>query len=159
MQFGAEIVRGLRLALIVFAVALVGILAYRIVTVDDSPEASTPRAKPVEHGVRGKEIVKGEKSSAIVPMPPPVGGRVAVAAKPAPQPQAKETTIVTLPATEQALAGGLSPIDDPHTVPLITAAEAPPVEEADVVAPVEKKPESRATKVFRSVRHFLRLGK
>ncbi len=108
MRFGAEIVRGVRLAAIVFAVALVGVLGYRMVAVDDEPQVSAHPAKPVEHAHSTKEPVKGV--SALVPSPPPVGGRMAPAIKAAPQP--KETVLVTVPETQQSLAASAKIIDD-----------------------------------------------
>jgi outer membrane biosynthesis protein TonB len=161
MRFGAEILRGVRLAALVFAAVLIILTVRRVVTLDDAPaHTSASTAKPATSPEPQHVAIKGGAASK-VPPPPPTTGMAVVTAKPAPAPAPKprDVVIVGLPQEEQTIAANVPP---PKPEPSVEPTPAAPVTAAPVAEPEETTPEKtegRATKALRSVKKFFHFGK
>lgn len=151
MSFSTEIVRGVRLAAILFAVGLVGITLYRMLDlVDDDDTASA--AAP--HSVAAAAPPKPLKSSGpkfYPPPPPPLPGRAAVA-KPV-QPRGHDIVVVDVPAARDsstvAAADLTAPVLEPRLDPVAQAAVSEPL--ADVPAAPSPHRNNRFVRAFHRV--------
>jgi hypothetical protein len=158
MQFGSEILRGVRLAAILIAIGLVGLTVYRILDVEDDDDttsaASVPAAVTPAPVKPAKQQSKGEKF--YPPPPPPLPGR-AVASKPAPH--GRDIVVVNVPEARESLVADASV--PPSDLPSAPTVDTPVVTETPAATPPAPAPAPvhRSNSFIRSVRRFLHIGK
>lgn len=164
MPFGTEIMRGVRLALIVIAVGLVGITLYRVLDVevddDDTVSASSPPATAPAPAPAAKHVKAPASGQAYPPPPPPLPGRAAaVAAKPAPR--GRDIMVVDVPSGRETLMADASPLPESSTsspvsaTPAVPDTSVVPAVAIDTPAPVHHK----TNKFVKTLRHWLHVTK
>jgi hypothetical protein len=167
MRFASEIMRGVRLAAFVFALALIGLTLYRMVD-SDTPAAATAKAPPPPPAKAPEPVHSAKSAKAqeqVPPPPPPAGAAPAVRAKrivPAAQP--KDTVLVALPEEQQSLAKGEPtqvPVNEPPANDVAARAPEPATKapvQVQTVADATPKTETRTARMVKSMRRFFRIG-
>jgi hypothetical protein len=148
MGFNTEIMRGVRLAAILFAVGLVGITLYRMLDLVDDDDSASAASPPVVAAAPAKPL-KSSGPKFYPPPPPPLPGRAAVA-KPL-RPQGREIVVVDVPVARDSVAADLTaPVLEPRQDPMALAAVAPePL--ADVPPPPAPHRNNRFVRAFHRV--------
>jgi hypothetical protein len=123
VQFRTDILRGIRLAAIAFAVVLIGVAAYRMLhstaEAQTGPEIPTPaiESKAAEPAPAPVQAPPVPDTSTFVPPPPPLAGRTG-------SPSRKASVSTPHPATRQAAAK--QPGSTTHPSRATTSAEERP---------------------------------
>lgn len=148
MGFSTEIMRGVRLAAILFAVGLVGITLYRMLDLVDDDDSASASSPPVAAVAPAKPL-KSSGPKFYPPPPPPLPGRAAVA-KPV-RPQGREIVVVDVPAARDSVTSDLTaPVLEPRQDPMALAAVTPePL--ADVPPPPAPHRNNRFVRAFHRV--------
>ena len=156
MRFSTEIVRGVRIAAILFAVGLVGVTLYRMLDLvgdDDSASASSP--PPAVASAPAKPL-KSSGPKFYPPPPPPLPGRAAVA-KPV-QRQGHDIVVVDVPAARDSAplvaADVTAPVLEPRLDPVAQAAVSEPL--ADVPAAPAPHRNNRFVRAFHRVARLVK---
>ena len=152
MQFAPEIMRGVRLAAILFAMGLIGLTVYRMLDVDDN-ETISASSPPVAAPIPAKQVKQAKAGQVFPPPPPPLPGR-AVAAKPAAQ--SRDIVVVGVPAARESLLADASAL--PADYPSDSAVQAAVLAEPQP-APAPAAPVHRSNRFVRSMRRLLHIGK
>jgi hypothetical protein len=148
MGFSTEIMRGVRLAAILFAVGLVGITLYRMLDLVDDDDSASAASPPVVAAAPAKPL-KSSGPKFYPPPPPPLPGRAAVA-KPVRQ-QGRDIVVVDVPiARDSVVADVTAPVLEPRQDPMALAAVTPePL--ADVPPPPAPHRNNRFVRAFHRV--------
>jgi hypothetical protein len=156
MQFGAEILRGVRLAAILIAIGLVSLTVYRILQVDNDEDTTNAASAPATATAPAKPLKQQSKGAQFYPPPPPPLPGRAVATKPAPH--GRDVVVVDVPAARDSVVADAStvPADFPSPPTVETPSSVQP--QAGAV-PAIAPPPQRSNKFIRSVRRFLHIGK
>lgn len=155
MQFGPEILRGVRLAAILIAIGLVSLTVYRVLDVQDDDDTANAASTPAAAAPLPAKPSKQSKGGQFYPPPPPPLPGRAVAAKPVSR--ARDVVVVNVPEARESLVADASAL--PPDLPSSPAVEAPVTPEPQAETPVPAAPVQRSNRFIRSVRHFLHIGK
>jgi hypothetical protein len=155
MQFGPEIMRGVRLAAILFAIGLIGLTVYRMLDVDDddtTSASSTPAVAPLP----AKAVKQSKAGDVYPPPPPPLPGR-GVQAKPAAQ--GRDVVVVSVPPARDAFVADAATL--PSSSDLASSSPAPVAVIAQpAAAPAPDAPvQHRSNRFVRTMRRILHIGK
>jgi hypothetical protein len=154
MGLDKEIMRGVRLAAILFAVALVGITLYRILDLVDDDDSASAASPAVVASAPAKPL-KSSGPKFYPPPPPPLPGRAAVA-KPV-RPQGREIVVVDVPVARDSFTADVTapPVLEPRQDPMALAAVTP-----EPLADVPPAPAPhRANRFVRAFHRVVRLVK
>jgi hypothetical protein len=149
MGLDKEIMRGVRLAAILFAVGLVGITLYRVLDLVDDDDSASAASPPVVAAVPAKPL-KSSGPKFYPPPPPPLQGRAAVV-KPVRQ-QGRDIVVVDVPTARDSIVADVTapPVLEPRQDAMALAAVTPePL--ADVPPPPVPHRNNRFVRAFHRV--------
>jgi hypothetical protein len=157
MQFGTEILRGVRLAAILIAIGLVSLTVYRMLDLVDDDDTASAASSSVAAPAQAKPAVKQSKGAQFYPPPPPPLPGRAVAAKPASQ--GRDIVVVNVPEAHETLVADASPVPSDLPSASAVAVKEPVVAEPQAAVPVPAEPTQRPNRFVRSMRRLLHMGK
>ena len=157
MGFTTEIMRGVRLAAILFAVGLVGITLYRMLDLVDDDDSASAASPPVVAAAAPAKPLRASGPKFYPPPPPPLPGRAAVA-KPVRQ-QGRDIVVVDVPAardssTLTASADLTAPVLESRLDPVAQTAISEPL--ADVPAAPAPHRNNRFVRAFHRVARLIK---